>query len=105
MNKCPKCPYYEQKTSYGTEIVKCHNEKCKPMKIEYKSDNGYTGVLYGESSFSVYDESGKEVMHTGSRNINTYEELKEQVDEFPKFMAILEQRWDDLEDCDEDADI
>lgn len=27
--KCPLCPYYEQKTSYGTEVVKCNNEECQ----------------------------------------------------------------------------
>lgn len=31
--KCPHCPYYEQKTSYGTELVKCNNEEC-PYKKE-----------------------------------------------------------------------
>lgn len=24
--KCPSCPYYEQKTSYEIEFVKCNNE-------------------------------------------------------------------------------
>ena len=31
--KCPQCPYYEQKTSYGTEIIKCWNTEC-PNKAE-----------------------------------------------------------------------
>jgi hypothetical protein len=31
--RCPLCPYYEQKTSYGTEIVKCKNTDC-PYKVE-----------------------------------------------------------------------
>lgn len=31
--KCPLCPYYEQKTSYGTEIVKCKNADC-PYRAE-----------------------------------------------------------------------
>ena len=31
--KCPQCPYYEQKTSYGMEIVKCDNKEC-PYKAE-----------------------------------------------------------------------
>ena len=26
--KCPQCPHYEQKTSYGIEIIKCNNEDC-----------------------------------------------------------------------------
>lgn len=31
--KCPNCPYYEQKTSYGTEVIKCNNEEC-PHRAE-----------------------------------------------------------------------
>ena len=31
--RCPLCPYYEQKTSYGTEVVKCKNTDC-PYKAE-----------------------------------------------------------------------
>lgn len=27
--KCPHCPYYEVKTSYGIELVKCNNEECE----------------------------------------------------------------------------
>ncbi len=27
--KCSQCPYYEQKTSYGTESVKCNNVTCQ----------------------------------------------------------------------------
>ena len=26
--RCPQCPYYEQKTSYGTEKIKCNNKEC-----------------------------------------------------------------------------
>lgn len=26
---CPQCPYYEVKTSYGTEFVKCDNKECE----------------------------------------------------------------------------
>ena len=69
--------------------------------ISYTSDNGYTGRLYGKSSFSIYDRSGHEVMHTGSRNFNTYEELKEHVDGYPKFRAMLDGvDIDDGDDCD-----
>lgn len=60
--------------------------------IKYTSDNGYTGVLYGQSSLSIYNTDGKEIMHTGFRNINTYEELVRVVDEHPKFMEML-QKW------------
>ena len=59
--------------------------------IEYKSKNGYLGKLYGVSSFSIYAPDGHEVFHTGSRNINTFDELKEQVNEFPQFLEILKE--------------
>ena len=59
------------------------------MIIEYESANGYKGKLYGESSFSIYNKAGKEVFHTYSRAINSYEELKEQVDNFPEFLKMF----------------
>ncbi len=57
--------------------------------IRYTSANGYTGVLYGKSSLAVYAPNGRQCMHTGSRNINTYEELVKLVDEFPQFMSMF----------------
>ncbi len=57
--------------------------------IKYKSSNGYTGMLYGVSSFIIYDADDKECLHTGFRNINTYEELVKAVDNFPKFTEML----------------
>lgn len=57
--------------------------------MKYTSDNGYTGILYGEKSFSIKDKHGKEVFHTGSRNFNTFGELKKQVDNFPNFLEML----------------
>ena len=59
-------------------------------KIKYTSDNGYTGILYGKSSLSIFKPDGTESMHTGSRNINTYEELTKIVDEYPKFIEMLQ---------------
>lgn len=58
-------------------------------RIEYKSENGYVGVLYGESSMVILDAAGKEIMHTGHRTPNTLEELKEIVDTMPEFMETL----------------
>lgn len=58
-------------------------------KIEYTSENGYRGVLYGKSSYAVFNRFGKEVFHTGFRGINSFEELKKQVDEFPEFLEML----------------
>ena len=57
--------------------------------ITYESKNGYKGVLCGPKSFSIYDKDGREVFHTGSRNIDTYKELKREVDRFPKFLEML----------------
>lgn len=61
----------------------------KDGAMEYASENGFTGVMYGKSSFTVYDKDGNEVLHTGSRGFNTYEALKEQVEGFPKFYEAL----------------
>ena len=72
---------------------------------KYTSSNGYTGVLYGESSYSIYDSNGNEVMHTGSRNINTYEELVNCVEEYPRLRQLLLDKFDDLFQDDEDVDI
>ena len=60
--------------------------------IKYTSPKGYTGVLYGESSYAVFDKEGNEVIHTGSRNINTYEELKEDVETLPDLMEPIS-KW------------
>lgn len=57
--------------------------------LQYSADNGYKGVLYGKSSFSIYDRDGKKIFHTGSRTINTYEELIKEVEDFPDFLKIL----------------
>ena len=49
-------------------------------RIEYKSANGYSGVLYGKSGMIIRDPEGKEVLH----------ELMDIVDTMPKFMKIME---------------
>ena len=70
--------------------------------IEYQSENGYKGILYGRSSFSIRDKDGKEVFHTGFRKINTYEELVKEVEEFPEFIRILFSKdWDEVEEEDD----
>ena len=57
--------------------------------IKYTSPNGYTGILYGESSFKILDEQGNMVFHTGYRAINTEAGLIEQVESFPEFLELL----------------
>lgn len=59
-------------------------------EIKYTSDNGYTGILYGTSSFAVFDRNGKEVLHTGFREINTEKELMEFVENFNDFLESIE---------------
>jgi hypothetical protein len=60
-------------------------------RIIYASENGYTGMLYGRSDYSVYDRDGHEVLHTGERAIETLDELAEQVESFPDFLNALEE--------------
>lgn len=59
------------------------------MEVEYKSENGYSGRLYGKSSMSIYNPQGEEVLHTSCRALQTLEELKEAVDTFPTFFVML----------------
>lgn len=59
------------------------------MKCVYRSENGYTGVIYGESSLKIYNENGNVCFHTGRRAIQTYNELVELVDGYPNFLEKL----------------
>lgn len=52
------------------------------MGLVYQSSNGYKGMLYGESSMSIYGPDGARIFDTKFRNINTLEELKEYVDNY-----------------------
>lgn len=45
--------------------------------------------MVGKSSMSIFNSKGEEVMHTGSRKINTADELIETVEHFPEFLKIL----------------
>ena len=56
--------------------------------IEYTSADGYRGVMYGKHSLSVY-KNGVELLHTGSRAINSPEELRQLVDNFPEFIEKI----------------
>lgn len=55
--------------------------------IEYKSVNGFRGILFGKSSLMIFDSNGREKLHTGTRTINTFEELKNAVDSFPYLIS------------------
>lgn len=66
--------------------------------ISYTHPNGYTGLLYGKSSLVVQNSEGRDVFHTGFRNINTLDELKGWLDDFPQFVGLLERMdWSEEE--------
>lgn len=70
------------------------------QSVTYKHPNGYSAVLYGDSSMSVYHE-GKEVLHTGFRNINTEKEVLRMLKDMPKLIEMLSMLTDeDFEDVD-----
>ena len=73
--------------------------------VKYTSDNGYTGVMYSKSSYAVFDKDGIEVMHTGFRNFNTYDELVEHVEKYPKLMEMLRRATHILNDDESENDI
>lgn len=66
--------------------------------IRYTHPNGYTGLLYGKSSLVVQNSEERDVFHTGFRNINTLDELKKWLEDFPKFMEMLNLYWSDSND-------
>ena len=76
--------------------------------IKYTSSNGLTGILYGESSMSIgkvqEDGSFDEYLHTGSRNGNSIEYLKEMVDGFPSFIEAMEELRTELDQEEEGDD-
>jgi len=74
--------------------VRISAEKGKRMIYEYTSPNGYKGRMYqgarpGCTSVSIRDKNGKEVFHTGFSNCKTFQDLKDEVDDFPEFLKRL----------------
>ena len=72
-------------------------------RIQYTSENGYTGILYGKSSLMIFDKDGKLSLHTGFRSANTYEELVEIVEEHPQLLKLIHSIPFDDDDDEEDA--
>lgn len=56
--------------------------------VTYKHSNGYSAVLCGKTSMSVY-YNGKEKFHTGFRNVNTEDEVMKLLEKMPLFLAEL----------------
>lgn len=65
------------------------------IKVEHP--NGYLGILYGISSMSIYDEDGHEVLHTGSRNVQTETELYEVLEGMPNLKEMCRQIAEEVE--------
>ena len=59
------------------------------MCIKVEHPNGYTGVLYGKSSMSIYDEKGHECFHTIHSRIKNEAELCELLEDMPRLMKSL----------------
>ena len=60
------------------------------MTKEYKHKNGYNARLYGKSSLRICF-NGKEILHTGFRNVNTEDEVMELLEGMPEFMKLLKE--------------
>ena len=94
----------------GADKERAENDMCEMFMektvIKYKSPSGYSGALYGESSMSIYNPDGKEVLHTGFRRkeINSLEALKEQVDTYPEFEKMLQHHAAEIANDTEDDD-
>lgn len=58
------------------------------MSVTYTHKNGFSAILYGKSSMSIF-KNGKEVLHTGSRAINTEKEVMELLEKQPEFMKAM----------------
>ena len=70
-------------------------------QIMVEHENGYYGCLYGKSSMSIFNDNKEVLLHTGYRNINTPDELYEQLSKMPRFMEMLDNiDFDDEEEDD-----
>lgn len=65
------------------------------IKVEH--ENGYTGIVYGKSSMSVYKDN-KEVLHTGSliKPFTTEKEVYEYLEKLPSFFKSLDENIDKI---------
>ena len=65
------------------------------IKVEH--ENGYTGIVYGKSSISVYKDN-EEVLHTGSliKPFKTEKEVYEYLDKLLDFFKELDENMDKI---------
>ncbi len=69
--------------------------------VEVKHPNGYSGKLYGRSSMVIYNPDGRWCLHCGHRTINTREELYQELETMPVFLAWLQDHADKRGENDE----
>jgi len=62
--------------------------------IRYESKNGYRGTLEG-TEMIVIDAMGRLKFHTYASNCRTEKDLRQFVDEFPKFLEMMRGVTDD----------
>ena len=72
--------------------------------VEYKHPNGYSARLYGDSSMSIFF-NGKEVLHIGSRNVDTETEVMEMLEDYPNKWSFLSSHIDEILADDEDSEV
>lgn len=89
-----------QSTLYAMQGRICGMSEVK----EYKHPNGYSARLYGESSLSIYF-MGKEVLHTGSRNVSTESEVMEMLEDYPNHWSALSSHIDEILADDEESEV
>ena len=53
--------------------------------VTYAHENGYSATLYGDTSLSI-DYGGREVLHTGFRNVETEDEVMNLLEHIPDLM-------------------
>lgn len=65
------------------------------MKV--KHENGYTAIVYGKSSISVFKDN-KEVLHSGSliKPFNTEKEVYEYLEQLPKLIEKLDKIFEEV---------
>lgn len=53
--------------------------------VTYTHENGYSATLYGDTSLYV-EHDGREVLHTGFRNVETDDEVMNLLENMPDMM-------------------
>lgn len=74
--------YFQFPADEDVEGIKLRNS------VTYTHENGYSAVLYGNSSMSVIKD-GKEVLHTGFRKANTEKEVMNLLANMPAFWETM----------------